>query len=162
MRNKKNILGFTLIELMITVAIIGVLATLAYPAYTGYLIRSRRAVAQGDLANAASAMERWFTTRGNYSTATIGDATADTFRRASPSDGPDAARQYTLSFTVAGVNGASNPNPNAATFRIRATPLAGTLQATNGYMEINQLGAKFWDRNNDGDVADANENNWNR
>ena len=58
--------GFTLIELMIVVAIVGILAAIAYPSYQEFVARSKRADAQGALLSLASAMERYFTENNTY------------------------------------------------------------------------------------------------
>lgn len=63
----RRIRGFTLIELMITIAILAVLLGLAYPAYTGYVERSRRADAISGLLQTAQQMERCFTRTNTYS-----------------------------------------------------------------------------------------------
>jgi len=52
--------GFTLIELMIVVAIVGILTTIAYPSYTDFVFRSNRAEAQSDLMRLASMQEQAF------------------------------------------------------------------------------------------------------
>ena len=61
--------GFTLIELMITVAVIGILSAVALPSYQSYMERSRRADGRAALLRAAQWMERAASVRGQYPTA---------------------------------------------------------------------------------------------
>lgn len=65
MRHRKTY-GFTLIELMITVAIVGILAAIAYPSYLDQVRKSRRADAQSALLQAANRQERLYTTQYSY------------------------------------------------------------------------------------------------
>lgn len=60
--------GFTLIELIVTMIIIGVLTAIAIPNYTAYIQRSNRSEARSALLEAATWMERWRTERGRYDT----------------------------------------------------------------------------------------------
>ena len=102
-RNNGNIeKGFTLIELMIVIAILGILAAIAVPAYQGSVIKSRRADAQGALTGFANAMERHFTTNNTYGGAAAGGADTGSpaiFPTQSPLDGSN--KYYNLTITAA-------------------------------------------------------------
>lgn len=67
--NNKAQHGFTLIELMITVAVIAVLAAIAVPSYREYVLRSHRVEAQNQLSEAAAKQERFRAQNGGYVTA---------------------------------------------------------------------------------------------
>lgn len=151
MNNKS--LGFTLIELLITITIIGILTAIAFPAYQNSVTQARRADAQGALMQLNNIMERVFTQNNTYQPLVSGVATTPVlgaggiFPNQAPLDG--ATKYYTLSFSAITAN----------SFTLRATPIAGTAQATNGIIEIDQTGAKRWDANNDGAFSAA-ESNW--
>ena len=63
---KKNEKGFTLIELMIVIAIIGILAAIAIPQFSAYRTRSFNAAATADIRNAATAQEAYFVDNQSY------------------------------------------------------------------------------------------------
>lgn len=63
--------GFTLMELMIAVVIIGVLAAIAYPAYTDHMNRTRRSDGKAALLNLANYMEHYYTENNGYTGATL-------------------------------------------------------------------------------------------
>jgi len=158
--------AFTLIELMVVVAIIGIMASIAYPNYQDSVIRSRRADAKGALLNFANAMERHFTETNSYcdaggagGTNTCFGGPAETnindsgspivFSTVSPIDGTTA--YYNLTIVTGSIS--------QTTYNLRATPIGA--QAGDGILEINQAQSKGrWDRNNDGDTSDAGEQTW--
>jgi len=144
-------LGFTLIELMIVVVVIGILVAVAYPAYQDQIRKTRRKDAQGALMGLANAMERHFTENSTYRGASPGGGSNDTgapgiFPSEAPLDGND--KYYDLSIISA----------TASTYILRATPK--NAQSGDGYLELSATGARGWDRNDDGDTDDAGESSW--
>lgn len=68
MRNPRTSAGFTLIEIMIVVAIVGILAAIAYPSYDEYVKRGNRSEGQALLHEAAARQERYFAQNNAYIT----------------------------------------------------------------------------------------------
>jgi len=65
-KNMNIIRGVTLIELLIAVAIMGILASVAYPSYVDYVARSNRSEAQTELLRIANLQEQYFLDHRNY------------------------------------------------------------------------------------------------
>jgi general secretion pathway protein G len=81
----KNRKGFTLIELMIVVAIIGILATLAQPMFKTAVMKSREAALKEDLFNIRNVMDQYYADNGKYPDS-LNDLVDKGYMRSIPSD----------------------------------------------------------------------------
>lgn len=94
--------GFTLMELMIVVAIIGILASIVLPSYTDYLRSSRRADAQSDMLKIQLGMEKWRANNNTYSSMLANAGFTDTNPYYSYSITGTSASAYTINATAGG------------------------------------------------------------
>lgn len=76
MQRSRPAAGFTLIELMIVVAVVAILAAIAYPSYQEHITKTRRASGAGCMMEMAQFMERFYTTNMRYDRDRDGDAVA--------------------------------------------------------------------------------------
>lgn len=119
--------GFTLIELMLVVAIVGILAAVAYPAYTDSVVKSNRRAAQSFLLEIAQRQQVYLMDARSYG-GDIGVLGVTT-----PAEVSD---NYDISIVPT-----DGPPPG---FTATATPKSGTRQANDGTLTIDQAGLKDW------------------
>lgn len=118
--------GFTLIEMMITVAIVGILASMAYSSYDKAVIKGNRASAKSFLMDIAQKEQQYLLDARSYT------ATQGTGGLGLPTPA-EVSRFYTITLATT----ATPPG-----FTATATPKTGTKQANDGTLIINQAGAK--------------------
>lgn len=125
--------GFTLIELMITVAVIGILASIAYPSYQEYVRRANRADAKAVLLETAQLMERNFTEANRYEQTSSGTTinTAWLPFQQSPKTG---TAKYTIQFASA--------MPTQTTYTLEAIPTGTMTGDACATLSLTHVGVK--------------------
>lgn len=128
--------GFTLIELLVTVFIISILASIAFPSYTSYLARARRADARTQLVQAAQYMQRFYVANDSYEQDRSGDGVFDKIPGALKQSPADSTPIYELSIPSGMLTNSS--------FELRMTPVStGVMRADAcGTFTLNSTGVR--------------------
>lgn len=118
--------GFTLIEVMITVAIVAILMAVALPSYREHVVRSNRAAVEGFMLEVANRQERYLLDNRSY---------ADSLTTLGMSVSPEISPNYTVTVTNAGVG---------LVYTVTATPIGSQAASDTqcGTLTLNNLGTK--------------------
>ena len=119
-----NDAGFTLIEVMIVVAIVGILAAVAYPSYIDSVRKGKRAEARAALASLLQQQERYFTQNNTYETFAVGAAGTKPFKDYSASDGGPTGSSHRLGARACTATGGVTPTKRDC-IEVFAQPQAG-------------------------------------
>ena len=118
--------GFTLIELMIVVAVVAILAAIALPSYQDSIRKSRRGQAKADLLELTQMLERRYTTNRSYEGFTV------------PAGYDQSPHEGTAYYVITGID-----EVDASTYTLTATPQGGQTGDTRcGTLTINHMGVK--------------------
>lgn len=131
-----KIKGFTLIEMMIVVTIIGILAAIAYPSYQEYVRRTKRVDAQGQMMNIANGLQKYKIVNFSFEKA---DGSFVTLA--------DVGASGQIPLSGAALYNLRLSNQAAGTWILTATPVGG--QVGDGHIVLNHRGEKCWVRGSD-------------
>jgi type IV pilus assembly protein PilE len=133
--NSRKRTGFTLIEVMIAMAIIALLTAIAFPSYQGYVTRSSRSAAQTELLEMANLQEKIYLNTNSYTVSVTASYNGRSDGGLGKTTGTTADGKYALSITPIAIP--------TQTYVITATPVAGTTQAGDGAMTISSNGTRL-------------------
>ncbi len=135
MRTRIN--GFTLIEVLVVMAIIGVLTAIAIPAYRQYVVRAARHQAEATMLNLSQMEERFYTNNYTYYAVSALPPVPDPNGWSNFSGDGMSVRKYDIAVNV--------PNPNSTnpvSFYIQATPSNGFADSQCGNLTLDNMGLK--------------------
>jgi type IV pilus assembly protein PilE len=128
--------GFSLVELMIVVVIIGVLAGIAYPNYQEYILRSSRVAAQSELTELSGLQEKIYLNSNAFSASVTAAYNGTSAGGLGKTTGNSQDGKY--AFTV-------SPSVSGQTYTLTATPVDASTLAAIGVFTISSTGARVCD-----------------
>jgi type IV pilus assembly protein PilE len=127
--------GFTLIEVMIVVAIVSILAAVAWPSYKQHVVRAARVQAQAELLDLASLQEKVFLNSNGYSSSVTAAYNGSSSGGLGRTSGMTNDGRYALTLAV---DSATPPQ----TFVLTATPVSGGTQVGDGTISVSESGSR--------------------
>lgn len=133
--------GFSLVELIVVMAIIGVLAAIAIPAYSQYLLKSTRSAAQSFITGLTSREEQVLLDNRAYLYPTTNALVASQLNVSVPTE---VSTYYTVSVTQQTVDATTGAltNSTGTVYVVIATPIAGGRMASDGVLLVSSGGTK--------------------
>ncbi|MDH2916894.1 MAG: type IV pilin protein [Gallionella sp.] len=135
--------GFSLVELMVALVIVGILAAIAIPSFSGYQVRSARAVAQKELLEMAASQEKIYLNSSAYTTSVSAVYNGQSGGGLNRTTEKTSDGRYDLS-----CNGCT-----AQAFELRAIPVPGSAQDDDGCILIRENGLRQWHQGSDACAA---------
>jgi len=130
--------GFSLIELMVAVVVVGILAAIAMPSYSSHIIRGARAAAQTELLGLSSLQEKIYLNSNAYASSVTAGYNGTTSGGLGNTSGRTSDKKYL--FTLSGVG---------QTYTLIAKPASGIQQTGDGCLTVQENGLRQWYQNND-------------
>ena len=125
--------GFTLIELMIVLAVVAILAAISYPVYQQHIVRGNREAAKAELVQIAAQQEKIYLNSDAYTSSIATGYTGTSAGGLGFTSGKTSNGKYTLTIATA-----------AQSYTVTATPVATTGQKNDGTLTVSSDGSRTW------------------
>jgi type IV pilus assembly protein PilE len=129
----RSIRGFTVVELLVTLAIIAILSAIAFPSYQNHTRKTARAAAQSTMMQIADREAQYLLDARNYA---VGASALSALNVSVP---VEVASKYTVTITAADGTGTASTPPS---YTVTATPISGGPQVQDGVLTLTHTGAK--------------------
>ena len=142
-RSPARIAGFTLVELMIVVAVVGVLTAIALPSYTSYVARARRADARAQLLQVAQFMQRFYAANDRFDQDRAGTSVLSVMPTNMQKSPADSTAMYQLNSAITSA-GSYTITVTVSAYTLTMAPISGTAMASDGCgaFRVNSLGVR--------------------